>query len=315
MMRARNMTASQSRGVLIRGTSVGNRRIHRLNRYWAVLSVLLAFAVLGGSAIAQESTENGITEQQVIFGGSDAPDPPFDLHQSMLRFVPGAEAPPHVHGGPGYINVLQGELTLYEDGEQNVYHAGDSLVETPDKHYRGGNYADEDMILMVTYLIPDGEDVTTVVDDPESPNPPEIDPEPLAEAIFGFAEAPDSFDVVHTVSTLQPGAGTEPKTARGDTLITTISGSVDLDVNGDSSLLAAGEAMLVERDREFAIENSSESEAQVMSTELVPDVHSVLPTTGGATVDRTMAMWLLVMTGAALLVVGGVLRLTSVRFR
>jgi quercetin dioxygenase-like cupin family protein len=276
-----------------------------------ILLVALSFSAV---AHAQSESDAGIYQFKAIFNVPNPPSSPYHAHQSMLLFVPGAGAPLHYHGGPGYITVLQGELTLYEDGVQNVYQAGQSLIETTDKLYKGGNYGDEDMILMVTYLVPDGEDVTTVVDDPEAPEPPEIGPETLAMAMHEVAESPGSFDLIHTAESLPAGYGRESSVAQGDLLLTVVGGSLQVATNGGEYDVGAGEAIVIERDQEYRLSNIGDTGALFMSTELAPDVHSIVPA-AGSTVDRTFATWLIVMTASMLLVVGGVLRLSAVRMR
>jgi hypothetical protein len=85
-------------------------------------------------------------------------------------------------------------------------------------------------------------------------------------------------------------------------------------INGESTSLTVNDSIMIERDQEYIVENAGDTSVLFMMTELVPDVHSVAPA-AGATVDRTFAIWLVVMTAAALFVVGGVLRLSSIRFR
>ena len=279
-----------------------------------VLALALMSLIFSAPAAAQNDSDLLIMQLRASFTVSDPPEAPFQAHQSMLLFVPGAEAPLHYHGGPGYITILQGELTLFEDGEENVYQAGDSLVETTDKLYRGGNYTDEDTVLMVTYLIPEGEDVTTVVDDPEAPEPPEISPEPLAETVHEFPDSPESFELIHTTASIGAGSETGTVAGDGDTLLTAVTGELDVTIDGETNTLSAGSAIVIDAEQEYSLQNAGAEEVLVMSTELAPDVYSVIPA-AGSTVDRTFAMWLIVMTASALFVVGAVLRLTVVRYR
>jgi quercetin dioxygenase-like cupin family protein len=291
-----------------------NRTRSWTTRISIILPCVLLSLLLGATAAAQEQTSDNVFQNQAVFNVPDAPDAPYHVHQSILLFEPGAEAPLHQHGGPGYITILEGQLTLYEDGEENVYRAGDSLVETPDKLYKGGNFTDADTVLIVTYLVPEGEEVTTVVDDPDAPEPPEIAPVPIAEAMYEFTDPPDSFDLVHSTTFYEAGTGTGPGTAQGDTLLTAVSGDMELTVNGESSTVPHGDVVLIERDQEYSLHNTTDDYTVTMSVELAPDVHSIAPA-AGSTVDRTLVIWLIVMTGLTLLVVGGVLRLSSLRMR
>jgi quercetin dioxygenase-like cupin family protein len=279
-----------------------------------VLPVLLLSLLFSSTVAAQDGSELDVFRHRAVFHVPDPPDAPYHAHQSILVFAPGAEAPLRYHGGPGYITILEGELTLYEDEVENVYRAGDSVVETMDKLYKGGNYTDADTVLMVTYLVPHGEEITSVVDDPEAPEPPMFGPESLAETMYEFTDPPASFDLVHSTMVYEPRVPTEPIIAQGDTLLTIVGGELEISVAGETVKVSQSDALKIQRNQEYIVQNRSDSLAITMSTELVPDVHSLAPA-AGATIDRTFAMWLFVMTASALFVVGSVLRLTGMRFR
>jgi hypothetical protein len=89
---------------------------------------------------------------------------------------------------------------------------------------------------------------------------------------------------------------------------------MELTVNGESSTVPHGDVVLIERDQEYSLHNTTDGYTVTMSVELAPDVHSIAPA-AGSTVDRTLVIWLIVMPGLTLLVVGGVLRLSSLRMR
>jgi quercetin dioxygenase-like cupin family protein len=291
---------------------VQNRKGLRQSRLPVVLIAFMLSMVLVLPASAQSPYD--VFDSRTVFNVPDPPSGPYMAHQSILLFVPGAVAPLHQHGGPGFINILEGEVTLSADGEETIYRAGDSIVETTDKLYKGVNHTDADMVLMVTYLIPDGEEVTTFGDDPDQPEAPEELPVPLASAMQEITDPPGSFDLIHTTGGFGPGSAGELLTASGDTLLTSIGGNLDITINGETTTLSDSEAIMIDRDQEYIIQNNGDVSALFMSTEIVPDVHGIVPA-AGATVDRTFAMWLVVLTAAALFVVGGVLRLSSVRFR
>jgi quercetin dioxygenase-like cupin family protein len=277
----------------------------------------MATAILLGIILMVSATAASpydIFDTRTVFNVSDAPSAPYMAHQSMLLFTPGAVAPLHTHGGPGYINILDGEVTLYEDGEPTIYRAGDSFVETTDKVYRGINHTEEDMVLMVTYLVPDGEEITTYADDPDQPEPPEVEPIPMASTMHEITDPPASFDLVHSTAAIGPDAPGEILTASGDTLLTVVGGDLDVTVRDDSTTLTVNDSIMIEQNQEYIVQNGGDTSVMFMTTEFVPDVHSVVPA-AGAVVDRTFAIWLVVMTAAALFVVGGVLRLSTLRFR
>jgi quercetin dioxygenase-like cupin family protein len=252
-------------------------------------------------------------DQTAVFTDANPPAAPFHAHQSMLLFVPGAEAALHRHGGPGYITILSGELTLYEDGEENIYQAGDSLVETSDKLYKGGNYTDEDTTLMVTYLVPHGEEVTTYVDDPERPEPPELTPEPMAMVMHDFTDVPDDFDVIHVVHSIEAGADPDQHHANGPVLFTAVEGNVTLDIDGEQITLGSGEYRVIDPGSDYAISSDGDEPALAMSTEFDPVESQIMPAAGNPVSTTDMVIWLLAMTAMTLLVIGGSMRILRPR--
>lgn len=264
--------------------------------------------LLPGSALAQGTSESTISEHRATFPVLEPPEAPFTAHQSMLRFVPGAAAALHRHGGPGYITILEGGVTLYENGEENQYSAGDSFVETPDNEYWAVNATDQDMILMVTYLIPEGNEVTTNIDRADAPQVPDTGPETLAEHTYQLPDPPDSFELIHTVQSYDPEAESEVSPADGTVMTTVAAGTLGATAGEVSQTLEPGGTLVVDAGQEYSFTNPGETGAIVISTEFAPDAYSMAPDTG-MIVDRTMAVWLFIMTAAGMLIVGGVLRL------
>jgi quercetin dioxygenase-like cupin family protein len=77
-----------------------------------------------------------------------------------ITIAPGASPGEHCHAGQLIGVVQQGELTHYADiypEGVHVYATGDSIVEGAGYVHEGRNEGDEDLILWVTYVIPEGE--------------------------------------------------------------------------------------------------------------------------------------------------------------
>jgi quercetin dioxygenase-like cupin family protein len=89
---------------------------------------------------------------------------PAELVQAVLDFPPGTVVPPHVHGGAAYVTIISGELMVQGPDGPHTYRAGDTLVEQPGQVYAAANLSDAPASLVVTYLIPKGAPVTTVID-------------------------------------------------------------------------------------------------------------------------------------------------------
>jgi len=77
-----------------------------------------------------------------------------------ITLRPGGTTGRHCHAGQLIGIVEQGTLTHYAPvypGGVHVYHAGDTIVEGADYVHEGKNLGTEDVKLMVTYLIADGQ--------------------------------------------------------------------------------------------------------------------------------------------------------------
>lgn len=85
----------------------------------------------------------------------------YSVIQQVLDFAPGAQTPKHRHGGPGVITVLQGEVTLNTDGVTKTYTVGDSFTEIPGQTLQAFNRGSSQLIVVATYLLPDGAQLTT----------------------------------------------------------------------------------------------------------------------------------------------------------
>lgn len=85
----------------------------------------------------------------------------YSVIQQVLDFAPGAQTLKHRHGGPGVITVIQGQVTLNSDGVAKTYNVGDSFTETPGQTLQAFNRGSTELIVVATYLLPDGAQLTT----------------------------------------------------------------------------------------------------------------------------------------------------------
>ncbi|TAJ46836.1 MAG: cupin domain-containing protein [Herbiconiux sp.] len=77
-----------------------------------------------------------------------------------ITLKPGAGTGLHCHDGQLIAVVEQGTLTHYAPiypGGVHVYEAGDSIIEGPGYVHEGKNEGTENVVLLVTYVIPDGD--------------------------------------------------------------------------------------------------------------------------------------------------------------
>ena len=76
-----------------------------------------------------------------------------------ITIAPGAGTGEHCHYGQLIAVVQEGTLTHYADiypGGVHVYETGDSIIEGAGYPHQGRNEGDEDVVLWVTYVIPEG---------------------------------------------------------------------------------------------------------------------------------------------------------------
>jgi quercetin dioxygenase-like cupin family protein len=85
----------------------------------------------------------------------------YSVIQQVLDFAPGAQTVKHRHGGPGVITVIQGQVTLNSDGVVKTYNVGESFTETPGQTLQAFNRGSTELIVVATYLLPDGAQLTT----------------------------------------------------------------------------------------------------------------------------------------------------------
>jgi quercetin dioxygenase-like cupin family protein len=85
-----------------------------------------------------------------------------DLIQVLLDFSPGAWTPPHTHGGQTLNTVLEGEITVRENGADKTLKPGEMWSDTPDQVHAAGNAGTTKASLAVAFLLPKGAQLTIV---------------------------------------------------------------------------------------------------------------------------------------------------------
>lgn len=124
-----------------------------------LFAILVALVTLAG---AQELPPGPSAVQSSTFEGITAPDN-FNLVQVVLEFAPGAWTPMHTHGGEAFVTVLEGEMVVRgQSGAETTYAAGDTWVEHVGDFAEVGNMGDAPARIFVTFLLPEGAELTTV---------------------------------------------------------------------------------------------------------------------------------------------------------
>ncbi len=101
---------------------------------------------VAASALGTTLLPTGAQETTTIDSGGPRPGPTvtyetrfervsldgtFTEFQRVVDFPPGAATSVHVHGGPRFVMVLGGEMTLRINGTEQVYKAGQAFLEPP----------------------------------------------------------------------------------------------------------------------------------------------------------------------------------------
>src|SRR5215203_322975 len=90
-------------------------------------SIVSVVALLMPSAVALG--QPGFTEVLEMRFQAAAPPAQPEILQTVLDFAPGAWTPLHTHGGPVYVTVLEGTITVREAGSDTTFAAGDGWAE------------------------------------------------------------------------------------------------------------------------------------------------------------------------------------------
>ncbi|HLY24680.1 MAG TPA: cupin domain-containing protein [bacterium] len=133
-----------------------------LSRTRVVFAVLVALAV-GGAVAASYAAMPGPT----IVGTATYPISVqagnYDLISQVVDLPPGGVIPKHTHGGPVVAQVVTGEVTVTDAMGQKVFKAGQMFTESGGYVHAAANKGPVTARVAVSYLIPKGAEVTTIV--------------------------------------------------------------------------------------------------------------------------------------------------------
>ena len=122
----------------------------------------------------------------VVRGDYEIAEPPaqFEVVQVLLDFVPGAWTPPHSHGGPVLVTVLEGQITERHAGAEQRFGPGAGWTEREGDLHTAGNDGTAKASVVATYLLRRGAELTTVQAAPAAapPAPVAAPPAPVAPA-------------------------------------------------------------------------------------------------------------------------------------
>jgi len=123
---------------------------------------LLSLSIGLVSAQVQDLPPGPVQQLRASYEVDDAP-PEAQVVQIILDFEPGAFTPPHTHGGPGFVTVLEGEMTRRINGVDETFRAGEGWIE-PGVVHQAGNLTDTKATVLFVCLLPPGAQLTTLAD-------------------------------------------------------------------------------------------------------------------------------------------------------
>jgi quercetin dioxygenase-like cupin family protein len=130
-----------------------------------ILSLLMFFVAsavaLGTNAVAQQTAKPVIVatkaEPITVTAGS------YLLINQVIDLPPGGMIPKHVHGGPAVVTLLSGVLVATDKTGAHTLKAGQSFYEPAGYAHAVANKGTVTARVSVSYLIPKGANVITMV--------------------------------------------------------------------------------------------------------------------------------------------------------
>lgn len=266
------------------------------------LSIALLFALLvllpAGAAAGDPLPPGPTTRHQAKTAGIN-PTNQFEIIHLILDFAPGAWTPAHSHGGQGLVTVLGGQITVREGGKEQVYKTGESWVELPGNVAEVGNAGTAPASVFVTFLLPQGAQLTTVRDQGTQQPPP--GPTTRYQARTAGIPLSGPFEVIQLVLDFAAGAWTPPHSHGGQGLVTVLDGEMTVKETGQEQVYKAGETWVEQAGHVVTVGNATAAKASVAVTFLLPQGAPLttiampgLPATGAGGMARQDLSWWIV---------------------
>jgi LPXTG-motif cell wall-anchored protein len=234
-------------------------------RFWTALLTVVGLLLPAGAVFGQSAPEVQVISSK-RFEALEAPGP-IDVVQLVLDFRPGAGVPTHTHGGPVFVTVLEGAITLVGEQGEETFQAGQTLIELPTQSFSARNPTDGSTRLFATYVLPRGATLTTVA---ERAVVPALGPTTVAETWFTIDNPPARFDLVQLLLDLPPGAWTPPHSHGGPAVVSVLEGQVTGREPGLERRFGPGEGWTEHADDPHTTGNDGAARASVATTILLP---------------------------------------------
>ena len=235
--------------------------------------VAALLVLTSGITLAQDVPPGPSTRLRLTHPITSLPAGPLDLVQVVLEFAPGAFTPPHTHGGPTFVTVLEGTMTRRVGERTDTFIAGQGWME-PGEVHAAGNVTTGTATVLVTALVPRGVALTTVA---ASGAAGDQVPGPRTHAQFRTAldnPPPVPFDLHHFLLDFAPGAITPPHTHGGPTFVTVLTGAMVRRAQGIEETFWPGQTW-IEPGVPHAAGNRTQSPASVGVSFLVAREHAL----------------------------------------
>ena len=232
------------------------------------LSVMALLSLaLPGMAFGQQPP-GGVTT--VVEKRFEFANPPAEagVVQLVLDFAPGAWTPPHTHGGPGFVTVLEGEMTLRQGGAEEKFRPGEGWIDPPDVVHEAGNDTTANSRLVVAFVLPKGATPTTVQGTgAQAVAPP--GPTTVAQMRMDAPSLPAQYDVVQRLTEAAPGATIPMHTHPGPNFAIALDGELTLIMEGMTRTVSAGESWVEPPDVVHGGPNSGSGVFRVVGSTLL----------------------------------------------
>lgn len=238
-----------------------NRRhfITRLGAGAAIAAASIGTVALGESATRPVSLDV-VAEQR--FSVID-PARQVELVQLVVDFPPGAWTSVHSHGGQAVNLVLEGEITLRQDGVDHAHRAGQGWSDSAGIAHAAGNTGTGKARLLTNFLLPRGALQTSA----EGSSP--LEPSVLYEARFPLSSLPPDAEIVQRVVDL-PSGWRADEIANGFAANLVVAGEVASGAPGKEMSFRAGESWIVRSGTLATIANRARDTARLFTTYLLP---------------------------------------------
>jgi quercetin dioxygenase-like cupin family protein len=224
-----------------------------------------AVGISPSNTVAAEAPAGLSTSFENWFAVEQPPTVPFEVVQVVVDFPVGSRSARHVNGGPAYVTMLDGEMTMWIGGKrEETFAAGASFEEPFGAVVEAANLSPNPASLVVTYLIPVGSAVST----PEGASALPVGqrpPGPMArfQSRMRIDETPPYSHVGHLLRTYAPGARTESGDAPTARLLTVVSGEVTVLTGATQQMYTAGQHWIESPGQGRQSENLGRSSAVV----------------------------------------------------